>query len=101
MCESASGNGVLREFGSEAGMRERTRFVGIVFEGITIWTEHIPSGTQNLKPKDIIEELRPMPNNIRKFISGIILSPLIILIKSVLIRVAGVLLHPLVIYLDI
>ena len=46
-----------------------------IFENITIVDEYDPSGTQKLKAEDIIEEIKKIPKNIRKYISSIVLSP--------------------------
>lgn len=42
---------------------------------IHILEESVPTGTQRLKVEDVIEELNKIPENIRKYISIIVLAP--------------------------
>jgi len=65
----------IREFGSEAGMPQPTKFIGKEFENIIIWSEYNPIGTQHLTTADRIEELKRTPKVIKSHIVSIILSP--------------------------
>lgn len=42
---------------------------------IHILEEHEPTGVQNLRAEDIIEELNRIPENIRKYVTSVVLAP--------------------------
>lgn len=54
---------------------QRMKMVHTVFENITVVEEFEPIGTQRLRAEDIVEELRKVPDNIRRYIISVVLSP--------------------------
>jgi hypothetical protein len=48
-----------------------------IYSGTHIVEEYDFTGRQNLKIEDIVEELKKLPNNIRKYIKIVVLSPFI------------------------
>lgn len=77
MLEMVTNDGDVRKFGVEVGLPTDIgiEFKANVFEGITIWSECVPTGAQHLEPEDIIDELKKLNKNIKKHISAILLSP--------------------------
>lgn len=69
------------EYGSDIvlGMPEgqKIKMRNFLFENITIVEEDAPIGTQKLKAIDIIEELKNVPTNLKKYIHSVVLSPFI------------------------
>jgi len=70
----------LHEYGSGVivGMQEGQKIKWNDIEtsfGIHILEEYKPSGTQQLKAEDIIEELNKIPENIRKYVISVALVP--------------------------
>jgi len=68
----------LHEYGSGVivGMQEGQKIKWNDIEtsfGIHILEEYKPSGTQQLKAEDIIEELNKIPENIRKYVISVAL----------------------------
>ena len=69
----------VREYGSDVifGMPDgpKTKWKETAYLGVYILEEYEPIGTQNLKTEDLINELGKVPNNIRKYITSIVLAP--------------------------